>query len=692
VLEDAKRSTHFVQISAQKKDHEAKIRATDKRLREVGRDVRAITYWSCQKLDVDLLEDRMSDELGLTVRVRDWHAFVQLANHNPRTVQLVQSHFKRELFELTNALPAEEGQVFEVVSDPSVYVFLQFEKAERFGKGGLVAPILDALIYWSLRDTDPDANRLLTREEIKTRIAELLPSASRTLLPSVDDRLKRLSTKDGGGVQRIRFYADADSFCLPYNIRFELAAASAAEITLKAEVRKSLVNRAKQHGATQPEAVAEVCERAIYRHFNEQGLILAAFLEKRLDGVQISDQIVECELQSVAADGINLSKPSYVAALGVLQGVFYSPNPKEDEFLHRLSKTSLLLFSLKHCPRLIEYFNKMTGKFRLLVGTDVLVKALSESFLPPEHRHVTNLLKVAKACGATLLLAKPVAHELYTHIHAAHQEFVNYYAKQEPYITPKMAAQSNRIMIRTYFYARLLMNQVSGWKPFIEMFVDYEEMARRSERGQHQLEAYLCKVFGLEPMSLDVEGARPDPGEWDALSEALRQRNTKRQELARNDALMVLTVYAQRRSGREVEAYDGFGLRTWWLTKESHVLAYTGEIVRRNGGTPYIMRPEFLLNFLTLSPSASEVDPVVRDLLPSHVGLQIGQHLRQDHMHKFLTHIDRWKALPAARREVIVTEAVDQLKYDRLKRYQSNLDLAGTDEGDALVAALNAAS
>jgi hypothetical protein len=102
------------------------------------------------------------------------------------------------------------------------------------------------------------------------------------------------------------------------------------------------------------------------------------------------------------------------------------------------------------------------------------------------------------------------------------------------------------------------------------------------------------------------------------------------------------------------------------------------------------MRPEFLLNFLSLSPATSAVDPVLRDLLPSHVGLQIGQHLPQGHMHKILTEIDEWKALPPARREVRVTDAVNQLKYDRLKRYESNLELNSGDEADAMVAALNA--
>jgi hypothetical protein len=688
VLEERKRTTSFVQMSIQE-DVAGKVRQTVCRLKDFGREVKSLTYWTSRKVDVDVLEDKLSSELDVTVRVRDWDALTRLVNSSAATEKSFTDSFQRELFELTANRQGADEQGFDVVSDPSVYVFLQFERTERLAKGGLVAPIVDALIYWALRETNPDTETLLERAHIKLKISDLLPAAASTLLPSVDARLKALSTKTGGGEQRVRHYRASDSFCLPHAIRTELASKSAEELALKALVRNSLVDRARGFGATEPEVVAEVCERVLYQHFHEQGLILAAFLEKRLEGVTISDQIVESELQATVSAGAVLSKESYAATLRVLQGVLYTPSDVENDFLHRLSRTSLLLFSLKHCPRLVEYFNTMTGKFRLLVGTDILVKALSETFLPPEHRHVTNLLKVAKACGATLLLTEPVVNEVFTHLHATHLEFRNHYAAQEPYMTASMASQSDRIFIRTYFYAKLLMKRVAGWRSFVEMFVEYDDLANRTSKGEAQLQAYLCKVFDLEPMSRDALLKNVNADELDRLAEAL-ERNFKKAILARNDAAMALAVYAHRRTGREQEKYDGFGLRTWWLTKETSVLQHTGAVVQRHGATPYIMRPEFLLNFLSLSPAMEDVDPVVRDLLPSHVGLQIGQHLGDDRMRKIMVHVDEWKLLPEARREVRVTEAIDQLKYDRLKRYQSSLDLTGEDEADAIVAALKA--
>ena len=387
---------------------------------------------------------------------------------------------------------------------------------------------------------------------------------------------------------------------------------------------RSLAARAKEHGAQEPETVAEVCEKSLYRHFHEQGLILAAFLEKRLEGITIFDQIVEEELRATVAAGMQLSKESYAAALRVLQRVLYTPSHTEKEFLDRLSKTTLLLFTLKHNPKLIEYFNQMSGKFRLLVGADILVKALSETFLPSEHRHVTNLLKVVKACGATLILTEPVVNEVFTHLHATHLEFRNYYAIQEPYISPALASQSDRIMIRTYFHAKLMMNRVTGWRSFVEMFVDFDNLASKTARGESQLQAFLCKTYELEFLSRSELVKGVDLKRVDLLADAL---DDKKEILAKNDALMCFAVYAQRVKGGEQAIYDGFGVRTWWLTKETSLLRHTGALVKEHGGTPFIMRPEFLLNFLSHSPKAADIDPVVRELLPSHVGLQIGQQI-----------------------------------------------------------------
>jgi hypothetical protein len=136
---------------------------------------------------------------------------------------------------------------------------------------------------------------------------------------------------------------------------------------------------------------------------------------------------------------------------------------------------------------------------------------------------------------------------------------------------------------------------------------------------------------------------------------------------------MVYAVYRQRKSHGEQAIYDGFGYRTWWLTKETQVLNFTAPLVIREGGVPYIMRPEFILNFIALAPHAANVRQSFRDLLPTTVGLQLGQHLKPDVMHQLLAGTAEWATLSPERVAVMIGEKVNRLKHDRLKRYLANV-------------------
>ena len=103
---------------------------------------------------------------------------------------------------------------------------------------------------------------------------------------------------------------------------------------------------------------------------------------------------------------------------------------------------------------MIEYFNQMGGNFRLLVGTDMLVKAISEQQLPAERRQVENLLRACIELGAKLVLTEPVLNEVFTHLHAVDLEYRNHYLPNEAYLSPEVVSECDRILIRAYYYAR----------------------------------------------------------------------------------------------------------------------------------------------------------------------------------------------------------------------------------------------
>jgi len=670
-------AAHYIQISREQ-GIEGKVERTIARLREVGRTPLALTYWTHLPAPMhDVLEERLTTKTGILVRIRDKSSVVRLINESEATIKLFRSRFVAQLDELLVQRGAPSQRLSQFATDPTVYTFLKFEVAERTDRSALIGPVVDALIYWALRETDPDRGILMTRLEVKRKIATALPGAQNLVIPRIDERLPVLYARNNRGTQRVRYYKETDSFCLPYEMRLTLATESAEDNQLSSSVVSSLRQRADEAGAERYcDVVANVTMDVIYRHFHEQGLVLAAFLEKRLETITTQEQILETELNR-SLDAETVSPRTYGIALKVLRGFFYSPSAEELRFQKRLSKTSLLLISLKHSPQVLEYFNGMTGKFRLLVGSDIIVKALSEYYLARDAKTVTNLLEVAREAGAHLFLSEPVLDEVFTHLHATTLEFRNHYAAREEFISGSIASQSNRIFIRAYFYARA-NRQVRGWYSYINTFVDSDPLILKQDKAREQLRAFLVKAFGFEYISRDDMSKGVDLAAYSALSELLTNRDSQKNHvLAENDALMAHSVYSMRRRNEEVSKYDGFGLSTWWLTKETRILPYTAELVKKHG-TPYIMRPEFLLNFLSLAPKAGLSDRA-RELIPTHVGLQLGQHLADYQMENLLSAVEEWRDLPKERIEVRMSEFADRLKYDRLKKYGAQVEMSDAE-------------
>jgi hypothetical protein len=197
----------------------------------------------------------------------------------------------------------------------------------------------------------------------------------------------------------------------------------------------------------------------------------------------------------------------------------------------------------------------------------------------------------------------------------------------------------------------------------------------KSERARHDLMNFLLQRFRMKFESREILKERVSQTAVDSLTQKLyKSRGDKRIELSANDALMVYAVYAERAKRGETATHDGFGYRTWWLTKEVTVLSHTGELVMNNGGVPYIMRPEFLLNFITLAPKASDVRRQFRDLLPTTVGLQLGHHLDVAAMDNLLGSVEQWAAYPPERISVMMADKANRLMHDRMKQYANTLE------------------
>ncbi len=149
--------------------------------------------------------------------------------------------------------------------------------------------------------------------------------------------------------------------------------------------------------------------------------------------------------------------------------------------------------------------------------------------------------------------------------------------------------------------------------------------------------------------------------------------NTKdNYNLAYNTALLVHGVYGLRQKNNEIGSVSEYGLKTWWMTNQTKVLKHTIGVVRERG-SQYIMRPEYILNFIAMSPKCEDVRKSFSGIFPSTFGIQLGNRLKDEVFHKVLADVNQWKNYSPGRITTLMSDLSDKLKTDRLRRYDKTL-------------------
>lgn len=665
----------FLQSSVQE-NHRAKIRETILRLREFGRDPRRLTYVTSQLIPhVDREEELLSTETGVVVRIRERRYLIGHINTDHMTVGAFETYLRPYLrfLNIPGNIPLI-GNLAQVKS-PAVYVFLRQEVERRLGKSSLLEAVTDALILWALEGTDPEKKIFLTRHKVQAKIEETVPPARKFIRGVFDKRLEVLSSKGNATGREIRWYKKDDKFCLPFETRKIVEEENLADEIVRVSVIEILVNRASAIAddivAEDAKKLADLSLRALQIAFETKGLEFAAFLGGNGDGAEeysLADSVDK------AFEQLEVPNPRYGTwkqmVLRMLRGTIYESSPQERLYLGKLCRTYLLLFSLNAEPRIVEYFQSMASDFYLYVGADILIHALSERYLRPEDRMTTHLLEMLARMGATLVLAEPVVGEVHANLATSDFEFRNHYAEIEPYVTVDLARHCSKILIRAYFYARLdpvdKQLRPAGWRSYVEQFCTYKDL--HTATGQEELKDYFLNKFSMRYESRSDLQKLCEPKKLQALTEKLLPHK-KKEVLAQNDALMILATYGRRSQSGERSRTTSFGYRTWWLTHEIRVRQHTHDLHRETGGH-YIIRPEFLLNFIALSPTAVEVRKAYENVFPTLLGVRLSGRLRDDTFHELLAKAKESSQMEPARLGAAMASLSNQLKGDFYKRYE----------------------
>jgi len=668
----------FAQASVQA-DYRAKIRQTVKRLREFGRDPKSLLYATSRIVGpIDKVEDGLSDELGLRVRIRDRKYIVSHINDNDGTRAAFNNHLVRFVAFLKDPGTARIISRSAEVYHPEVFVFLRQEIDQRSGNASLIEAVTDSLILWALEGTDPDLERFMTKNEILEKILDVLPTAKAFIAGTMTHRLDALYSRKNTDGRQIRYYTDGDRWCLPFDTRVIVEQENIRDEALRVRVVNGFAQRCRdifedQFTDEEIDSISKLCMRAVEFTFQKEGMKFSTYIlseDEVSEYPEISDRVDDAFAE---LDMTNLNEAqSKDACFTILRKCLYYSSEEERILFNKMSRTYSLLFALKTEPRIVEYFQAMTGDFYLYVGTDILVRALSEIYLREEDQMTTNLLKMLADAGATLVLAEPVLNEINSHLKVTSDDYYADFYEVEKYMTFEHARNAERILIRSYYYAKFTPateRQPRHWKDFIQQFCNPEKVGTSSTmeevRGYFQNRFRMAYVDSRE-MSEPVNQLHVH-----RLTKKIIERTNKGHLLAEHDALMVQTVYEKRREHGEHATATHFGYRTWWLTQETAIRQATKELVREKAA-PYLMRPEFLINFISLAPSMSEVRRIYDSIFPTLLGIKLSGRMKETVYKEMLKQVVELNRVDEARAKSMMATMADELKAYEFRAFQKD--------------------
>ncbi|PUB26903.1 hypothetical protein C8K30_105130 [Promicromonospora sp. AC04] len=678
IYEDGSQVEHYFQASIEK-DYSSKIRRTVARLRDFGRSPSSLTFVTPHIVRYsDREERRLAAELGVTVAIRDGSYVTSHINDDVATRAAFRHHLEHYTDFLKSIGASRRIPSTQHVKSPAVYVYLAQEVERRRGNESLVDSVTDALALWALEGTDPDKGIVRTAEEVMEKIVGTVPSVQSIVAPRIVRRLQHMGKKDYPLGRAVKWYRKAGTFCLPWETRQKIEDENAADETLRLRVLESLEMRAKGDDdvCVDSELAARVALRAIQNIFEREGLEFSRYLQ---EGAGSQYPTVVDSLSFALEDTkVTHSKRENVGdgAFRALRGVFYDSVADEREYLRKLSQTYALLFTLNTEPRLVKFFQEMASDLRLYVGADQLLLALSEKFLPEADRATNNMLTIASELGAKLILTEPALEEVVSHLRACDFEHRNHINGHEESMGFELVREVPHLILRSYLYAKFTGDPESlrpkNWPEYLNHFCTPETL--HGVVGMNDIRRYLQNSFGLDYESTDDLETLVDPDAvLDLTSKLAEHKKTER--LAHNDALIALAVYGRRRRRRESSGTSEFGWSTWWLTSETRILQYTRDVVRDRGAR-YMMRPDFLLNYVALSPKTQAIRDSMAGLFPSLLGVQLGRRISSDDFHGLMGRVKEAERLEPARRSVEIAKLSDTLKSDFRRSYAGGTESA----------------
>ena len=645
-------------------DAPSKIRSSLGKLRKNNIDCARFIYVTNQVVkEQDSLVENLYEKFDVTVIIRDLAWLRGNVNKNEGTIRTFHAFIETNFHDVTK--PGKSYELTALECDPHIFVFLRQQLEIYGGKEKLDELLADSLIIFALEGTDPDKGILRSRQEIVDRIGNLVGFAPAIIEGRIDARLAALASKD---IKRINYHRNVGKYCLPFETRTAIEQKNLEDKALHEQFFVSAEERLRSRLTrtnTRVQDALALLNETINSIFKQQGLEFADFVIRAESSRSIEKSlhdIVNAVVQESSVIPKNRQKVAD-ALLAVIREIIYKGTPKEAEYLKKLSNSYMMLFMLQCDPNLSTFFSTLAAKLRVFVCTSVLVPALSEFTLKPQHRRHWNLLRNARNAGMRLIVNRNIVKELAAHIKKSIQSYEERYRQSEAeFMDEALIPFIDEIMVRSYFYSRLDGSSAT-FSDFIENYVTPDAYSHAMEED---LVGWLKHYFGIEYVEDQTWNIQLDEEDLRVLTEELA-KHKKSHNQAANDAKTILSIYAIREKNNETGEGGIFGYQTWWLSKDTITHRAVTTCFEGRYSVGCYIRPDFLYNYISLAPNREQTEGVFDTMFPTLMGVSISHHLPKEVIEavgSFIREHQRKLADNPGRVKSILKALVDKLKTD----------------------------
>jgi len=650
------------------KDWNAKILATIRRLKNTTPNMRTLIYATNQLIGAkadDLVRNvRRDDQITLDIRDRNWFVERELthAQREVAAAELATKYVDPLLVERgvrSFAAPALDDSQARVA-----LVHLALESEDEASNKGWTKSCFDALVMSSLHDTS-DAHRL-TRAEVVTHVASLLPSGeSQQVSEQIESTLRRLSRRGGPVKHRM----SDDSFSLAFDEQQELRGRLASFALQEETLKDQLVSAVR---LTTPRLTLSEEEWQTIAHDLLYGL--EAILLRRGEAFARSvttgqmEQVTAAEVLAVITasghtSGTNISNEH--AAAAIIE-VLERPSAEMYAHLRRLADAYTMYAFLRQTPDVQKAVLSIFSGGELWLDTNVILPLLAETLLEdPGERYYTTIFRAALDAGLKLYVTDGVLEELDSHLNICLA-----FARTET------AAWRSRVpfLYSAYTLSGRARREFAAW---LENF-------RGFDSPMDDLRDYLSEVHAIDCRNLEHE-ANTAPGDlraavqevWYAVHEQRRSRPDNQMDtqtmarLVAHDVENSLGVIQLRRSA----AMPPLGYRQWFLTLDRTALSLRNRISDRLGreiNSSPALSPDFMTQYLRLGSVRTAVERELWATLPLLTDISRYEYVPKD----LIDSADRIRAEMSGVDERVIRRRVRD-SLNRLKMEKGPEALAG---------------